>query len=124
MADARPFEKVKHYAKKSHLRSDSQGVGAGRPGRTVTINAQRSEADVNQHEEDGQYSDVEDGDDSDEYVSSVENFNINDESYDNGVLYQLSEPEPVVERTQAKCDGQPSSPFPFPNFILHSNIKT
>jgi len=101
MADARPLEEVKHNAKKSHLRSDSQCVGACRPGRTVTINAQRSEADVNRYEEDGQYSDVEEGDDTDEYVSSIEDVNINDESDDDGVLYQLCEPEPVVERTQA-----------------------
>jgi len=100
MADARPLEAVKRYVEKSQPdmgRSDNQSVDVSKPKRSVSVKAQRDDEVIEQ------CLDVEQDDDSDAYVSSVEEFSNESESdSDDDVLYQLCEPEPVVERAQAR----------------------
>ena len=72
----------------------------------MTIKAQRDDALAKQCMEMSSLGDVEqcfndEDDKSEAYVSSVEGFNDKSDD-DDDVLYQLCEPEPVVERTQVK----------------------
>jgi len=96
----RQRDDTEQYAEKSQSdvrRSDDQSVGVSKPRRSVSVKAQRDNAVAKQ------CLDVEQDDDSDAYVSSVEDFNDESESdNDDDVLYQLCESEPVVERAQAK----------------------
>jgi len=100
---------VDQYIEKSQpvvRRSEDQIVGVSKPKRSVSVTTQRDDAVAKQ------CLDVEQDDDSDTYVSSVEEFNDESESdNDDDVLYQLYVPEPVVERAQAKstCKSKQSS---------------
>jgi len=51
-------------------------------------------------------SDDDQNEQSDAYVSSAEGFDLDDESDDDGILYQLREPEPVIKKTQPKVTGR------------------
>ena len=77
----------------------------GRKSNSASNDTQYAAADVGQNTEFNSLddcSDEEQNEQSEAYVSSAEGFNSDDESDDDGVLYQLREPEPVIKKTQPR----------------------